>query len=113
MWEEQGWIVLHTSRDHSSSIFSLKNGLVGLPLRIAFSLVPHHTGHSNSPGECLQIFPLCPKGNSQTALHCAHRTNTVSSCGFCEQEGWSGCSPPIPETRRPAVESGSPRPLTQ
>ena len=38
--------------------------------------------------------PLRPRGSSQIVLHCAHRTSTVSSCAFCEQEGWSGCSPP-------------------
>ena len=37
MWEEPGWILLHTSSDHSFSIFSLEGGLDGLPLRIAFS----------------------------------------------------------------------------
>ena len=31
-------------------------------------------------------------GSHQTILHCAHRTSTVSSCAFCEQEGWSGGS---------------------
>ena len=38
---------------------------------------------------------LRPRGSSQTVLHCAHRTSTVSPCAFCEQEGWSGCSSPI------------------
>ena len=46
-----------------------------------------------SPCEGLPIFPTCPMGSSRTILHCAHRTSTVSSCAFCEQEGWSGCSP--------------------
>ena len=41
----------------------------------------------------LQFSHFSPEGNSQTVLHCAHRTSTVSSCAFCEQEGWSGCSP--------------------
>ena len=42
----------------------------------------------------LLIFPhLALKGSCQTVLHCAHRTSTVSSCAFCEQEGWSGSSP--------------------
>jgi len=27
------------------------------------------------------------RGSSQTVLHCAHRTSTISSCAFCEQEG--------------------------
>ena len=27
------------------------------------------------------------KGVAQAALYCAHRTSTVSSCAFCEQEG--------------------------
>ena len=31
-------------------------------------------------------------GSGPTALHCAHRTSTASSCAFCEQEGWSGGS---------------------
>ncbi len=26
-------------------------------------------------------------GSRQTVLYCAHRTSTVSSCAFCEQEG--------------------------
>src|SRR2546426_10531200 len=47
------------------------------------------------------ILPLCLKGNGQTILHCVHRTSTVSSCAFCEQEGWSGHSLPI--LRRPRV----------
>ena len=37
--------------------------------------------------------PSLPKGSSQTFLHCAHRTSTVLSCAFREQEGWSGRSP--------------------
>ena len=41
----------------------------------------------------LQFSHFSPEGNSQTVLHCAHWTSTVSSCAFCEQEGWSGCSP--------------------
>jgi hypothetical protein len=41
--------------------------------------------------------PLCNitrhlLGSRRTVLHCAHRTSTVSSCAFCEQEGWSGDS---------------------
>ena len=30
---------------------------------------------------------LAKRGSSQTALHCAHRTSTVSSRAFCKQEG--------------------------
>ena len=37
-----------------------------------------------------------PQRSRQTGLQCAHRTSTVSSCAFCEQEGWSGDSFPIP-----------------
>ena len=47
-----------------------------------------------SSGEGLLTFPLLPQGSSQTVLHCAHRTSTVSSCAFCEHKGWSGCPPP-------------------
>ena len=36
-----------------------------------------------------------PQRSRQTGLQCAHRTSTVSSCAFCEQEGWSGDSFPI------------------
>ena len=36
-----------------------------------------------------RFFPFSPKGSSWTVLHCAHRTSTVSSCAFCEQEEWS------------------------
>jgi hypothetical protein len=32
------------------------------------------------------LIPLL-KGVTKAALHCAHRTSTVSSCAFCEQEG--------------------------
>jgi hypothetical protein len=39
--------------------------------------------------------PYLPKRSRQTGLQCAHRTSTVSSCAFCEQEGWSGGSLPI------------------
>ena len=27
------------------------------------------------------------EGVAEAALYCAHRTSTVSSCAFCEQEG--------------------------
>jgi hypothetical protein len=27
------------------------------------------------------------RGVAEAALYCAHRTSTVSSCAFCEQEG--------------------------
>ena len=47
-----------------------------------------------------RFFPLCPKGNSQTVLHCTHRGNTFLSGGLGEQEGWSGCSPPTPSLTR-------------
>src|SRR5574341_2266888 len=32
------------------------------------------------------------KRSNPTRLYCAHRTSTVLSCAFCEQEGWSGYS---------------------
>jgi hypothetical protein len=32
-------------------------------------------------------FPLSE--GDRTVVHCAHRTSTVSSCAFCEQEGQS------------------------
>jgi hypothetical protein len=30
---------------------------------------------------------LSLRGVAEAALYCAHRTSTVSSCAFCEQEG--------------------------
>ena len=36
------------------------------------------------------------KGVAKAALYCAHRTSTVSSCAFCEQEGHLAApSPPL------------------
>ena len=49
-------------------------------------------GHSPPPSSFARF---SSRGSSQIVLHCAHRTSTVLSCAFCEQEGWSGCSPPI------------------
>jgi len=39
------------------------------------------------------VSPLRPRGSSQAALYCSHRTSTVLSCAFCEHKVWSGCSP--------------------
>ena len=73
----------------------LEGGLFDLPLRAAFSPA-HPLARRDVPLPQTRAFrfsPCCPMGNSRTILHCAHRTSTVSSCAFCEQEGWSGCSP--------------------
>src|SRR5207302_8404979 len=86
--------------------------LDGLPLRATFS--PDHPladiFHPPYPpiasqsisrdvplprARAFRFSPLRHQGNGQTVLHCAHRTSTVLSCAFCEQEGWSGCSPPV------------------
>src|SRR5437016_12038513 len=40
---------------------------------------------------CHSLYTLT-QGSGQISLYCAHRTSTVSSCAFCEQEGWSGRS---------------------
>jgi hypothetical protein len=60
-------------------------------------------GPGGFPTACVQrIFsvPHLPLQRSrQTVLHCAHRTSTVSSCAFREQEGWSGgCFPILPSS---------------
>jgi len=55
--------------------------------------------------------PSPPLLREQGDLHGCH--SSPSSCAFCKQEGWSGCCPPIPETRRPAIETGRPHPLAQ
>src|SRR5436190_10828065 len=75
----------------------LERGLDDLPLRVFFPPA-HPLARRDVPVALAKVFRfshLCPKGNSQTVLHCAHGTSTVSSCAFCEQEGWSGCSPPL------------------
>ena len=46
--------------------------LDGLPLRV--------------PNESLPFFIPFLEGVAKAALSCAHRTSTVSSCAFCEQE---------------------------
>ena len=53
---------------------------------------------ASNPGEGLPIFHACPKGSRRTVLHGARRTSTFLSCAFCEQEGWSGGSPPPSRT---------------
>src|SRR5882762_3461294 len=35
----------------------------------------------------LLILLVSPRRSGQVALYCAHRTSTVLSCAFCEQEG--------------------------
>ena len=47
---------------------------------------------SNDP---FNLTPFSSRGSSRTVLHCAHRTSTVLSCAFCEQEGWFGYSLPL------------------
>ncbi|HZC82516.1 MAG TPA: hypothetical protein VE222_12520, partial [Nitrospiraceae bacterium] len=34
-----------------------------------------------------QSSSLLVEGVAKVALHCAHRTSTISPCAFCEQEG--------------------------
>jgi hypothetical protein len=53
---------------------------------------PPSPRHEGNVGEA-------PRGSSHTLLHCAHRTSIVSSCAFCEQEGWPGYSSlPLPSS---------------
>ena len=48
------------------------------------------------------LLPISSNGAGPWGLNCAHRTSTVSSCAFCEQEGWSDSSLPIlPSVRVP------------
>jgi hypothetical protein len=42
---------------------------------------------------------LFAQGSRRTVFHCAHRTSTVSSCAFCEQERWFGGSLPLSHLR--------------
>ena len=44
-------------------------------------------GRAISPIECLQTPCTSLCGAAKVALYCAHRTSTVSSRAFCEQEG--------------------------
>jgi hypothetical protein len=75
-------------------------------LRATFS-PSHPLARRDVPHTRARVFrfsPLCIQGSSQTVLHCAHRTSTVSSCAFCEHKGWSGCSPSFllrPRVARP------------
>ncbi len=59
---------------YRSSIFSLEGGLDGLPLRVSNEGLPI-------------LYTSLIKGAAKVALYCAHRTSTVLSCAFCEQEG--------------------------
>ena len=56
-------------------------------LDTARNFLTRHRWRTISPSEGLQIFPLCPKGSSQTVLHSAHRATTALSWGFCEHKG--------------------------
>ena len=59
----------------------LEGGLFGLPLRVAFSPA-HPLARRDVPlarARAFRFSPLCPKGSSQTALHCAHRTSDFSA----------------------------------
>jgi len=60
--------------------------------------------HNNSrtvPQEAPKVPPAKPfqfslplfRGAAEAALYCAHRTSTVSSCAFCEQEGHLAAPP--------------------
>jgi len=64
-------------------------GLIDLPLRATFS--PAHPlarqGVPSARARAFQDSSSLVKGSAKAALHCAHRTSTVSSCAFCEQEG--------------------------
>ena len=64
--------------------------------------LPFHRGGSASKNStrplsaCSRLACFSSKGSSRTVFHCAHRTSTVLSCAFCEQEGWFGYSLPPP-----------------
>jgi hypothetical protein len=90
-------------RAHRASIFSLESGLDGLPLRATFSPVHplaniFHPAYPPIASKSIsRDVPLARaralnslnlyQGEAKVALYCAHRTSTVSSCAFCEQEG--------------------------
>ena len=57
------------------------------------ALREHRSPNRPSSSHPSPYLHLALKGSCQTILHCAHGTSTVSSCAFCEQEGWSGSSP--------------------
>jgi hypothetical protein len=97
-------------------------GLIDLPLRAAFSPAhpladifhpPYPPIASQSISRDVPLaqaraflcFLLFPQGSRQTVHHCAHRTSTVSSCAFCEHNGWSDDSPlPLLRPRVPGVQ---------
>ena len=63
--------------------------LLDLPLRATFSPA-HPLARRDVPLAQARAFrfPITLfRGVAKAALYCAHRTSTVSSCAFCEQEG--------------------------
>jgi MarR family 2-MHQ and catechol resistance regulon transcriptional repressor len=60
--------------------------------------------HCACPPNAFRFSPLCPKGSGQTVLYCAHRTSTVLSCAFCEQEGQPWPLPSHPLTNRSSAD---------
>ena len=81
-------------------------GLIDLPLRATFSPSPPTGTPRRAISPCAGLLRprvaraqkinslhplLCSnrllRGVAEAALYCAHRTSTVSSCAFCEQEG--------------------------
>ena len=68
-----------------------------LPLKGWSGLVPNCARRTYDAPSKLARFSL--KGVAKVALYCAHRTSTVSSCAFCEQEGHLAAPcPPLPLT---------------
>ncbi len=69
---------------------SLSRDGAGLPstARHFFTRPPTGTPRrAISPREGLLILIPLLRGAAKATLYCAHRTSTVSSCAFCEQEG--------------------------
>ena len=69
--------------------------LLDQPLRAAFSHA-HPLAHRDVPLARARAFQLLIpflRGAAEAALYCAHRTSTVSSCAFCEQEGHLAAPP--------------------
>jgi hypothetical protein len=67
------WLVLHCACPLHSYLF-LKGSLVDPRVRASY-------------------LPPLFRGVAKAALYCAHRTSTVSSCAFCEQEGHLAAPP--------------------
>jgi len=77
---------------------SKKDGLAA-----PFTLFRNRALHEHLPNS----LQLSLGGVAEVALYCAHRTSTVSSCAFCEQEGHLAAPPHFLQARSPISSRGA------